>query len=310
MSADEARIALRSAVRELSERGLRLSAKWAAEQLFGLPPEAPSDREMGDGGSCSAAPMSQDEPVPALPAPAEGEEDAVLLAKSYFDVNEFRRAAHVLRGARGGCGRFLRWYALFLAGEKRQAEEAAEEKGAGTGTGGLARGRASNNQLALLDTELSAAAEAGTLDGFGFYLRGLVLREMRQPEDATAALLKAVEMYPCLWAAWTALAALHPSPEAAAALTTPAHWMAEFFHAHVALEAQVLFAEPGLFLGRVRLWGRVLNSGRVYRSGRAATVCRRGVLAWAECAPPPCRNGAKNRCPAARIGRGTPGFYL
>jgi anaphase-promoting complex subunit 8 len=112
-SADEARTALRAAVRQQSERGLRLSAKWAAEQLSGLPPEAATaDREMGEVGSHSATPMSQDEPPPlpgAAPAPAEGEEDAVLLAKSYYDVNEFRRAAHVLRGARGGCGRFLRW---------------------------------------------------------------------------------------------------------------------------------------------------------------------------------------------------------
>jgi len=175
MAEHELRVALRQAVRELSERGLRVSAKWAAEQLFGLSTGAPSDREMGEASDA----MEDTLPVP----PSPDEEDRVLLAKTYFDVNEFRRAAHVLRDARGACGRFLRWYSLYLAGERRQAEETAEERGGAGGAGAaglLSKSRASNGQLPALNTELQAEADAGRLDGYGYYIHGIVLREMQQ----------------------------------------------------------------------------------------------------------------------------------
>lgn len=72
----DARAVLRAAVRQLSDRGLKCSAKWAAEQLDGLPASPPSsDREMGEPSSADA-PM---EPDAALAG--EDEEDRVLLAK-------------------------------------------------------------------------------------------------------------------------------------------------------------------------------------------------------------------------------------
>lgn len=40
--------------------------------------------------------------------------DFYLLAKSYFDCREYRRAAHVLRGQTGKKSVFLRCYALYL----------------------------------------------------------------------------------------------------------------------------------------------------------------------------------------------------
>ncbi|EOD11256.1 hypothetical protein EMIHUDRAFT_120383 [Emiliania huxleyi CCMP1516] len=117
------RAQLRAAVRDLSDRGLKCSAKWAAEQLVGLA-GGPLDDEAGT----SDAPMS-----PAEEVGSREEEDQLLLAKAYFDLNEFKRAAHALRVARGASGRFLRWYSLFLAGQKRQAEEEAEERSGGVG---------------------------------------------------------------------------------------------------------------------------------------------------------------------------------
>uniref|UniRef100_A0A7S4C3A3 Cdc23 domain-containing protein n=1 Tax=Chrysotila carterae TaxID=13221 RepID=A0A7S4C3A3_CHRCT len=167
-------------------------------------------------------------------------DDLVMLAKTYFDLNEFKRAAHILRSAKGPCGRFLRWYSLFLAGERRKSEEALEEGGAGGSatTGVVGKARATNQMLPLLQEELSAASSANGLDAFGWYLYALVLRETMQPEGATAALVQAVRLFPCLWCGWTELAALNPSEEAVAALTLPSHWAKDFFDAHHALEAQ------------------------------------------------------------------------
>ena len=225
---EAARQELRAAVRACSERGLRRSAKWAAEQLVGLP-RAPA-------GGAQAMDAS-----PNVSAADAAESDIVMLAKSYFDVNEFKRAAHALRGARGSCGRFLRWcaarprpsrpanprrtpapprrYSLFLAGEKRKEEELLEEGGSGSsGSAPVSstRCRVGNEQLTQILAELAPEAEAGRLDGFGHYVHALVLREQQQPQRATEALVAAVSSSPCLWSAWSDLAALNPGEEAAA----------------------------------------------------------------------------------------------
>jgi len=88
--------------------------------------------------------------VPARGA-SEAVDDVYALAKAQFDLKEFLRAAHTLRVrfARQRCGagalsaprprawqdavgskaRFLRCYALYLAGEKRKTEELVEVAG-------------------------------------------------------------------------------------------------------------------------------------------------------------------------------------
>ena len=245
---DAVRAELRAAVRQLSDRGLRRSAKWAAEQLVGLAPAASDDHAME-----MASPHAGE--ATAIDA---AEADMVLLAKAYFDVNEFKRAAHALRAARGSSAKFLRWcaparasfaaltaprrarrrpqhparaagcharrYSLYLAGEKRKEEELVED-GAAAVSGAVpavsVRSRVANEQLSQILAEIGPEAEAGRLDGFGHYIHALVLREEQQPARATESLIKAIAGYPCLWSAWLDLAALNPGVEAADALVPP-----------------------------------------------------------------------------------------
>ena len=166
------------------------------------------------------------------------EADTVLLAKAYFDVNEFLRAAHVLRDARSAQGLFIRWYSLFLAGEKRKDERMLEESGGGSIAVLTGKPRAINEQLALLQTELQAEDAAGRLDGFGQYVYGLTLRELQRRTDAAAAFKQAAILCPCFWSAWLELAAALPDADAVNSLDLPNHWMSSFFRAHAALEAQ------------------------------------------------------------------------
>lgn len=222
--------ARRLAVRQCSERGLRCSSKWAAEQLIGLRPvEAPGD----DMEMASAV-----APVEEVDDETEEESDSVLLAKAYFDANEFLRAAHVLRGARAARGRFIRWYSLFLAGEKRKDERVLEESGSPSAAVPAGKPRAINEQLALLQAELAQEKKEGRLDGFGHYVYGLTLRELHRQQDAAAEFKQAALMCPCFWSAWTELAASLPDPETIATMEVGSHWMASFFRAHGALEAQ------------------------------------------------------------------------
>jgi anaphase-promoting complex subunit 8 len=83
---------------------------------------------------------------------SEPVDDVYALAKAQFDLKEYLRAAHTLRvraaparrteraalsaarrharqGASGSKARFLRCYALYLAGEKRKTEELVEVAG-------------------------------------------------------------------------------------------------------------------------------------------------------------------------------------
>lgn len=73
---------------------------------------------------------------------------------------------------------FLRGYALYLAGEKRR-EDVQIEPPASSGGGAAKSGAAAdaNSELKLLYRQLSDAHnDSGSLDGFGLYLFGIVLR--------------------------------------------------------------------------------------------------------------------------------------
>ena len=220
---------LRQAARQHTERGLRCSAKWVAELLVSMAREQQQQQQ-------DAEMLCEEEHED------EEEQDRMLLAKAYFDTNEFQRAAHTLEGARGARGRFLRWYSLFLVGEKRKEEEMLEEVNAGAAPASVpsAKPRVVNQKLTQLEAELKPLAEGGRLDGYGWYAYALVLRELQRPREATAALTQALRTVPCLWAAWTELANLNTDYEAMAGEggALPQHWMLAFFRAHAALEAQ------------------------------------------------------------------------
>ena len=286
---------LRQAVKDLQNRGLLHSARWAAEQLYGLEDESPEDAAPASAGTVTPAARAPDDEDEAMEletpvsggrgrgtagaAGAEGDEqrwrgagcspdsagDDYVLAKAYFDLGEHRRASHQLSENRTSLGRFLRYYALYLAGEKRKNEEMLEQSpngsagasgtagGAGSATvrGGAGAGaraeRASarNPELDTIDFDLrvilSDTSEQNTEcrdDPFLHYLHGLVLIEKDRKDEARDALAAAARGYPCHWGAWEALMPLCASAEEAEALPLPRHWMRKWFLAALQLELQ------------------------------------------------------------------------
>ena len=137
-SEQQAREELRHAIIELRSRRLDQAAKWAAEQLVGLPLTDECQRSSSAGQAARETPVS----------------DSYLLAMSYFDhkvcqlisaeaplpcfpasklsatnqihitfesaLQEYKRAAHLLQQEAGSKPFFLRMYSLYLAGEKRK----------------------------------------------------------------------------------------------------------------------------------------------------------------------------------------------
>lgn len=138
----DARKQLRAATIMLSNRGLKLAARWAAEQLNGLKFEEHDESTQ----LCSVEPEDDTKCS-----------DLELYAKSILDLGEYYRAASTLSinpieeqdtdvtgvrrrySSKGGdltvhppknnltsYGIYLRAYALFMAGERRKEEEVLE----------------------------------------------------------------------------------------------------------------------------------------------------------------------------------------
>ena len=284
---------LRQAVKDLQNRGLLHSARWAAEQLYGLEDESPEDAAPASAGTVTPAARALDDEDDAMEletpgsggrgrgtagaVSAEGGEqlwrgagcspdsagDDYVLAKAYFDLGEHRRASHQLSENRTSLGRFLRYYALYLAGEKRKNEEMLEQSpngraaatgamgGAGSATvrGGAgartSRASAQNPELDVIESDLrvilSDTSEENAEcrdDPFLRYLHGLVLVEKDRKDEARDALAAAARGYPCHWGAWEALMPLCASAEEAEALPLPRHWMRKWFLAALQLELQ------------------------------------------------------------------------
>nr|CAB3450569.1 unnamed protein product [Digitaria exilis] len=145
------RTELRAAARQLGERCLYSAAKWAAELLVGVDLDtSPAPSSAMDSPSSSSAvsagrllhlhrsggssfrhrfrpggASSSEAGTPlggvsyvSTPIPDDDSFDSggdkYLLAKTYFDCREYRRAAHVLQNQVGRKAVFLRCYALYM----------------------------------------------------------------------------------------------------------------------------------------------------------------------------------------------------
>eukprot|EP00794_Sanderia_malayensis_P005505 gene5505-6190_t len=197
-------------VRECNSRGLIHSASWAAEL------------------SCSLPPL--DEPI----MPEENIDDefkkdfyAYSLAKTYFDMREYERAAHHLQGCKSHKAYFLYLYSMYMSGEKKKRYKMADILDSASKSN-------VNVELKSLQNELQEKKEK--LDGYCLYLYGVVLKELNLAKKASEVLVEAVKKEPLHWGAWKELAATCKSREMLQSLDVGNHWMTEFFYALAELD--------------------------------------------------------------------------
>ena len=242
-SVSAVRAELRRAVKDLQDRGITKAAKWIAEQLVGL-------KNLKNVAAAVAAEAASQSP-PFLSTTSSSKRkttrersdeddevievedfssDSYLLAKSYFDLREYTRAASVLAEESDSKSRFLRLYATYLAGERRKEEQAIEEAGP------LEESNSTNEELPAIERELQGYVERKEADAFLYYLFGLVLLDREKKDQAKRALMESVTLYPCNWAAWQALQELNLDLHKLGNL--PNHWMSSFFVASLCLEIQ------------------------------------------------------------------------
>ncbi|KAH0506119.1 Cell division cycle protein 23-like protein [Microtus ochrogaster] len=200
------------------ERGLLHSSKWSAELAFSLP----------------ALPLSELQPPPPLTEEDAQDVDAYTLAKAYFDVKEYDRAAHFLHGCNSKKAYFLYMYSRYLSGEKKKDDETVDSLGP------LEKGQVKNEALRELRVELSRKHQARGLDGFGLYLYGVVLRKLDLVKEAIDVFVEATHVLPLHWGAWLELCNLITDKEMLKFLSLPDTWMKEFFLAHIYTELQLI----------------------------------------------------------------------
>lgn len=159
---------------------------------------------------------------------APGELDAYDMAKSYFDVREYDRAAYFLRTAESPVPHFLHFYSTYMAKEKRRLDNMTDQANL-VESGQL-------KDLADLLATLKALHAQRKLDAYTLYLYGVVLKKLELKDLAITVLVESVHAAPTLWSSWLELSPLITHKEQLAGLNLPNHWMKSFFLAHTHIE--------------------------------------------------------------------------
>lgn len=164
------------------------------------------------------------------------EEAAYILAKSYFDLKEYDRAAYFVKPCQSPKARFLSYYSQYMSGEKKKIDSMCD----------VPADPLQNESLKLLCSNLRKDHLAGNLDGFGLYIFGVILKKLELTHEAIDVLVESTHKYPMHWGTWLELAALITDKEKLENLLLPDHWMRHFFFGHMYLDLQLL--DEGLAL--------------------------------------------------------------
>uniref|UniRef100_T1JH63 Cyclosome subunit 8 n=1 Tax=Strigamia maritima TaxID=126957 RepID=T1JH63_STRMM len=204
--------------KECSDRGLIHSAKWAAELSHALKNVNINVKEVVSSLGEEEEKFYQDF-------------DDYVLAKSYFELKEYERAADFTGKCISQKAKFLHLYSLYLAGEKQKNDDISD-----TMTPGEV---CTNLQLRRLRSEMQQEHSKLALDGFGLYLYGVVLKKLDLISDAVVILTEAIHSEPLHWGSWLELATLVIDKDMLTSLLLPDSWMKQFFLAHTYLELQL-----------------------------------------------------------------------
>lgn len=193
------------------------------------------------------------------------EDDMFILAKSYFDLKEYDRAAFFIKAGTNPRSRFLYFYSRYLSSEKKKIDDTID----------VPADPLKNEELKHLCSDLRQEHLAGNLDGFSLYLFGVTLKKLMLTREAIDALVESSHKYPMHWGTWLELAPLINDREKLESLTLPDHWMKQFFLAHMYLELQLLDEGLALYC-ELQLMGFEKN-GYVLAQTAIAVHYRRGL---------------------------------
>ncbi|XP_035792657.1 cell division cycle protein 23 homolog [Anopheles albimanus] len=199
---------------ECNKRGLMHCAKWLAELNHGLSETSVDLR---------------DEPFQNMHTGiAANEYDDYILAKSYFDVQEYDRSAYFTRSCASPVPKFLHIYATYMSKEKKRLDNMTDSSVVST--------TKHVKDFADLLTTLRTEHSQKQLDGYCLYLYGVILKKLDLNDMAIQVFVEAVNAEPTLWSAWIELAPLVTGKAMLHKLSLPKHWMKNIFIGYTYIE--------------------------------------------------------------------------
>lgn len=239
MDEENIRIDLIQCYHQSSIRGLKQSAKWAAELLHSLaaqPLNQSAVNTSGIGGRSFNDSALSHVSVPTC-------DPDYFLAKSCFDLFEYDRAAHFTKNATTRESRFLYYYSRYMSSDKKRLDLAAETTSSATNnsTTSSTTMDVSLNLFSVLRNELSKLYTADDIsdESYLLYVYAIVLLKLDLTLDATEVLSKSVKADPLNWASWHQLALIVNDQAQMDSLELPTHWFKKFFLGIFYLEMQL-----------------------------------------------------------------------
>lgn len=241
---------------ECRKRGLSHTAIWLAELKIGLDPTMVANSHNTSSTSCDS--------VGAAPATnatgsltdamkqcyvdgiAEKERDIYDLARTYFDLREYDRAAHIIRNAQSAVPRFLYFYSMYMSKEKKRLDNMTDK--ANLTESGHCR------DLSDLMVTLRNLYSKRKLDGYCLYLYGVVLKKLDLKDLAATVLVESINAVPTLWCSYLELIPLLSDKDEIYSANIPNHWMKGIFLAHAHVE--LLLSDKG-----IKLYGDLQRAG-------------------------------------------------
>ena len=210
------------------QRCLRKACEWTEDLLFALPEE---------GEEKLLSKLEKDLNDPAADFNPQFEH-----AKMCFELQEYDRAAHILRNQlHDDKTRFLHYFAKYKGAEKKRFDLMNEVN--------ITIPKKSMLKFNELRDSLERSMDRRRPDGWLLYVYGLVLYKFKLYQLATDVLVKAINLTPNNWSAWYMLSLLIDSREQLHSLDLPAHLFKVFFYHMMRLDLDMSSSEPWVLLG-------------------------------------------------------------
>lgn len=210
---------------ECNKRGLTHTAVWLAELKYGL------DRTLFDVG---AAYSTWETDLKTLTKDAcmdgidDSERDVYDMAKGYFDLREYDRAAYFVQNAQSPVPKFLYFYSMYMAKEKKRLDNMTDKA--------ILLESGHFRDLSDLMISLRSLHAKQQLDGYCLYLYGVVLRKLELKELAVKMFMESLKQVPTLWCSYLELVSLLSDKDEIFSLEIPSHWMKMFYYVHAYTE--------------------------------------------------------------------------